>query len=365
MQLFKFNPLTDPTVLESGETINGATSIMWVERYLEPGEFEIVAPLSVGMKSFLPLGTLISHTGTLEVMIVENHEIKETNAEDPVLTITGRTFDSYLSNRIVGVDDARLGPAIGEIGLDIGSVSNQIAMLIGFYITDGIADDNLVNVVPRYEFESETVSSRTVKPGPLDVRVRELLVIDDLGIKTVRRNNFELAPGNELETWLYIYRGKDKTREVIFSWLGGDIEQAEYLYTIKNLKTSALVMGKWAQVIVDGPQTGYNRRFMLVDASDLDDKLDAIPTGTELTALLDKMRVRGNEALQSQTRIHLTQADASNVTRYRYRIDFNVGDIVRLEGNYGEITNMRVTEYTEIQDENGETGHPTLQLPGV
>lgn len=365
MQAFKFNPLTDPTVFESGETINGATSVMWVERYREPGEFEIVAPLSVGLKSFLPLGTLISHSATLEVMIVENHEITETNSEDPILTITGRTFDSYLENRIVGVDWARIDPTVSEIGLDIGSVSNQVAILIGMCINSGNAADDLNNIVARYYGDSPTVSLRTVKPGPLDKAVRDLLSIDDLGIKTVRRNNFDLTLGDSTQTWLYVYRGEDKTQNVIFSWLGGDIDQAQYLYTIKNLKTSALVQGKWVQTIVDGPETGYNRRFMHVDATDLDNQLDAMPTGTALTDVLSKMTVRGQEALQNQSKIVLTQADASNITNYRYRADFNVGDIIRLDGNYGEISNMRVTEFTEIQDENGETGHPTLQLPGV
>lgn len=363
MQLFKFNPITNPTILESGQTINGATSVMWVERYREPGEFEIVSPLSAGIKSFLPLGTLISHVSTLEVMIVENHEIEETNAEDPILTTTGRTFDSYLENRIVGVDWARFSSTVTEVGLDIGSISNQVAMLIGMSITDGAANDNLPYVVATYDAESPTVSSRSIKIGPLDQRVRELLAVDDLGIKTIRKNNFGV--GSSTNTWLHIYHGIDRTREVIFSWIGGDLEQAQYLYTIKNLKTSALVVGKWVQTIVDGPEIEYDRRFMLVDASDLDDQLDAAPTGATLTDLLAKMAIRGQEALQAQSKITLTQADASNVSKYRYRVDFNVGDIIRLDGNYGEITNMRVTEFTEIQDENGDSGHPTLQLPGA
>lgn len=365
MQLFKFNPITNPTILESGQTINGATSVMWVERYREPGEFEIVSPLSAGVKGFLPLGTLISHVATLEVMIVENHEITETNAEDPILTTTGRTFDSYLENRMVGVDWARFSSTVAEIGLDVGSVANQVAILIDMSINSPYPNDNLANVVTRYALESPTVTSRSIKPGPLDQRVRELLAIDDLGIKTIRRNNFEITTGDPDETWFYVYQGVDRTKEVIFSWIGGDLEQAQYLYTIKNLKTSALVMGKWVQTIVDGPEVEYDRRFMLVDASDLDNQLDAAPTGAELTDLLSKMAVRGQEALQAQSRITLTQADASNVSKYRYRTDFSVGDIIRLDGNYGEITNMRITEFTEIQDENGDSSHPTLQLPGV
>ena len=92
MDLFKFIPGADPTVLEVGASINGATSIMWTERYSDPGEFEIVAPLSSGLLQFLPLGTIISHTNTLEAMIVENHNIKDEEDVDPIVSITGEAL---------------------------------------------------------------------------------------------------------------------------------------------------------------------------------------------------------------------------------------------------------------------------------
>ena len=74
MELFKFVPGTTPTVLEQGQVINGYTSATWTERYSELGEFEIQTQLSSGLREFLPIGTLISHSNTLDVMIVENHE---------------------------------------------------------------------------------------------------------------------------------------------------------------------------------------------------------------------------------------------------------------------------------------------------
>src|SRR6478735_7894203 len=120
MNLFKFNVVTDPTALDSGQYINGVESLMWVERYLEPGEFEIKAPLSSGLRDFLPLGTLISHIDTMEVMIVENHQVIEEETADPTIVITGRTFDTYLENRIVGMNLARAGSTLSEYILAAG-----------------------------------------------------------------------------------------------------------------------------------------------------------------------------------------------------------------------------------------------------
>src|SRR4029077_17508342 len=96
MDLFKFISSTDPTVLTQGGMIQNPTSVMWAERYNVPGEFEIIAPLSSGLREFLPFGALISHTNTYEVMFVENQEIFEDSNEDPTIKITGRSLDAYL-----------------------------------------------------------------------------------------------------------------------------------------------------------------------------------------------------------------------------------------------------------------------------
>lgn len=96
MDLFRFN---DPNTFTSGQTIDEWDSASWTERYRDPGEFEIKAKLSSGLREFLPLGTLISHHKTLEVMVVENHQIAEDVDSDPLLTITGRSLQTLLESR--------------------------------------------------------------------------------------------------------------------------------------------------------------------------------------------------------------------------------------------------------------------------
>jgi hypothetical protein len=77
------------------------------------------------------------------------------------------------------------------------------------------------------------------------------------------------------------------------------------------------------------------------------------------------MHTRGRQALAKQNRVTISRADISKLTNYQYRRDFNVGDLVSLDGNFGQIATMRVVEYVEIEDENGESGHPTLAIPGA
>jgi hypothetical protein len=47
-------------------------------------------------------------------------------------------------------------------------------------------------------------------------------------------------------------------------------------------------------------------------------------------------------------------------TLHKYREHYEVGDVVTVSGAYSEVTTMRISEYVEIEDENGESGYPTL-----
>jgi len=46
----------------------------------------------------------------------------------------------------------------------------------------------------------------------------------------------------------------------------------------------------------------------------------------------------------------------------KFRVDYNIGDIVYVVGDYGVSQKMRVTEYAEILDELGSSSYPTLTL---
>jgi hypothetical protein len=364
MDIFKFKYDTDQTVLERGEVINNYTSVMWIERYRDPGEFQIVAPLYSDLKRFLPAGTLISHVDTLEVMIVENHEINQTQDENPTITISGRSFESYLENRAIGINQARNSNNYQEYELAAGYTWTQAVTLINQHISSTVdLNDSLSNVVAQEIVSGTGVSTeRIIERGNVHQRLMELLDVDELGIKTVRRNTFGVS-GSPSVTYFTIHKGVDRRNSIIFSWEGGDLESVNYLFSDKKLKNAALVQSKWLNVIVDNASTKYNRRFMIVDATDMDEKFDVAPTGDDLLRIVDRMTTRGTQALRRQRYVTISSADVSNVTQYRYRRDYNVGDLVMLDGNFDQSAVMRVTEYAEIEDENGESGSPTLSSP--
>jgi hypothetical protein len=358
MDFFKFNSetgMTDPT---SGAAINGATRKMWVERYSEPGEFEIIAPVQSDLRRFLPLGTLISHINTSEVMMVENQEITENLGENSELKITGRSFVAYLENRLIGVNAARSNSIIVPITLASAITWNQVVTLINQYISTPTTDPN--DRVPDVLAVTDLTGVGTTEARPVEgdvlKAVLDILGVDDLGIKSS-------APVGTPFLELRVYKGVDKSRSVIFSWTTNDLNASSYLFTNRKLKTTALVVGKGIWTVVDTPgATGYARRMMRVD-SDIDKDQNTPPSGPTLTGLISKMQTAGRQALRKQRELHITNAEVSNLSKYEYRFDYNMGDLVTIEGDYNQQEVKRVTEYAEIEDENGYSGHPTLDSP--
>ena len=93
------------------------------------------------------------------------------------------------------------------------------------------------------------------------------------------------------------------------------MDKIDYLWSDKKLKNSAMVIGRYVNTAVDTPgTTKYNRKTMIVNADDIDGALTAPPAGAALTDIVNKMKIRGTQALASQNRITITRADISNIS---------------------------------------------------
>ena len=372
MDLFKFTPngnAGEQTILQGGQAINRALSIKWVERYRDPGEFEIRAKLSSGLLAFLPLDTLISHTNTYEVMIVENHEINETQDSDADIVITGRSFDSFLEHRAVGQFAVSNTPYLIDYTLGATQTWFQAAELINGHIGGGQPIGfNLTNVraTTSLPVGGGVSEQRSFKHTDVHTQLMQLLAIDDCGIRTVRRSTFPSTPGNSTETLYIIYKGVNRTASVKFSWERGEIIGADYLWSTKKLKNVVLVTSTYFQYFGQLPGDNswqFDKRFMALDASDIDRMLTAVPPVQDQNTYFMKLYSRGIQALQDQKKVTITRADISPLSNYVYRRDYGLGDLVLLDGSFGVTSTMRVIEHVEIQDETGTSGHPTLSVP--
>lgn len=370
MDIFKFINPAHPTRLDQGFLINGLKSKMWIERYRDPGEFEFTADVETMVHRLLPVGTLISHTESSEVMIVENHEISEDKLSPTEVKITGRSFETFLENRVVGSNKKWPSNDLAELEymLPADYTWNQILRMVRNHIYLNRVVD-IADAVPNVMVHSTVTGTngefeeRIIKRGTLYSRMIELMNLDNLGIKTIRpglRSPLGMGDPNQV---LLIYRGQDLSSQLTFTHQTGEIDNADYLWSNKGVKNCALITGRWLETVVKGPLSQYDRRWMHVDASDIDSIFNAPPTGADRTLALAAMRARGRLALAGQRQIAFIKAETgTNSMVFNYREHYDVGDIVTVDVPYSETAKMRISEYVEIEDETGQSGYPTLSV---
>lgn len=369
MDIIKFTNPGIATKMEFAEVVNGITKKLWIERYSKNGEFSFTAPESSGIRKKLTVGSLISHVNTAEVMIVENHEINDKLGEDSEVIITGRSFETFLENRILGSN----GPfpqfvSTGTSGLVADYTWNQAVRLISDQIiTTYLNDPNdvlqYISVLTTVTGTGLSIRRRFPKGKDAYSILLELLSVDKLGIKSVRPGSFSPLPAGNINTALIVHKGIDRTASLVFSYDNGEIVTADYLWTNKKLKNAVLVGSTWFYTVVLPPDAGYYRRWMYLDAKQLDEEYTEPPVDPTQAAIIVEMQQRGVEALSAQNYVSLAKAEISRESlKARYRIDFDLGDIVTVVGDYNQTSKMIITEYVEIEDETGESGYPTLSL---
>lgn len=363
MDLFRFLSASNQP-MRNGQLLPAINSVTWVEKFKDPGELKIVSDIEDGFKKQLPIGCFVSHTGTEEVMMVEDHITNKDVEGKATVSTTGRSLEApVLENRIVGAEGAF--PKVGDDGdylITAHSTQTQAVSLIqahteALYLYDD--DDEVPYLTTSTDILSALTSeARKIAAGTVHERLLEILDVDNLGIKTIRPS----YTGTNVN--FKIHRGTDRSSSVVLSMDSGDVEQYEALESIRKLKNSVLVVGTHVQVVVhQGATSGYSRRWMTIDAKDIDEKYKEPLTGGEISTISARLATRGRQALAKQKKISLSSADVSqNGLSIRYREDYNLGDIVTVRADGIPGTKMRVTEHAEILDDNGFTSYPTLEL---
>ena len=373
MDLFRFLTTNTDGYISQGEIINGYQTLEWTERFRDPGEFKLKAPVSSGLREKLPPGTLVSHVDTQELMYVSSNEIDtDVTEEEPPLMITGKSVESLMRHRIVGNDietyvfaGHRLLLNMDDYLLAFDSSWNQVRDLINAHVNAPVQgnDDEIpgfIAVSNQQHIGPNTVQTRSVRPQNLHSAVLELLAVDDFGIKSMRPNPTNADPTT---VEFRIHNGTDLTDSVRFSHALGDLDRARYLWTEEGSKTDYYCISTYYRLRSNNAATiGLDRKIMIVDCTDLDshlsDEESVDPVLTE--GLGDLMDIRGQQAIRSQVPTTIVSTDISKTTKYKFREDYDVGDIVYVAGEYGIIAPMRVMEHVEFEDEEGEHGYPTL-----
>lgn len=349
MELYTLSPTTNlrENLIETFD------SFIWTERYSSLGDVQLVVEPSIKNITTLIPGTILGTNVSDIIMIIDSVERSEDSDGKNVLKINGSSFESVLDNRLAKKQYS--GYSTNVVWKITGTPGNIIKTMFdwvcinpaGLDVKDNIPNmtsENLSTIATSYEV--------SIEPGTLYQRIKE--VADDFGL------GFRILNTVGGSKKFQIYEGVDRSGAggVAFSEELDNLSSTSLYTSSHGHKNVAYVVGANGYVIVDrlgnlNPTiSGLDRSVLYVDATDIDD-----PAGTTLTNLL---KARGKQELAYYKKISLFDGQIDPDGIFKYKIDYDLGDLVAFKGDDNVKQSMMVTEYIYTYDSNGYRAYPTL-----
>lgn len=357
MEVYILDDLLRRTVV-----IDRFESFIWTDRWRDIGDFELVVHSTPEMRRLLTIGTKLATNESDRFMIIEDYDDKKDTEGRKLLTLKGRSGESILEQRVATTGMAGLTSDTdwlidGTPGDIARKIFNDICVL-------GILNES--DIIPFYTpgttyapntiSEPSMVFQAAIPMSSVYEAIKNLCDIYDLGFRLVR--NFDNS-----QLFFHIYTGNDRTAQqslmapVIFSPELDNLTNPSEVQSISKLKNVAYVFSQQGSEIVyaegaSSSTAGFNRRVLYVDARDVADE-----AGPTLTSILQN---KGYEALAKNRGMAAFDGEVNQHSKYRPRIDYDLGDLVEMRNDDGATNQMRVTEIIFVSDHEGERAYPTL-----
>lgn len=371
--------------LNKRHIIDTYSSVIWTPRYNTLGDCELVIQASQDNFKKLKECRYISRDDDEMVCEIKKIEIQTDEENGDQIIVTGTDIKDILNKRIV----------MNQTNFN-GLVEDYIRMLItDAFINPKDPNRKISNfVLADKQGFTETIREQ-VTYDYIGDKIQELCQQFGWGYKvTVKNGNFVFS----------LYKGKDKSQYITFSQNYDNISTTDYQEDNSNIKNVALIAGEGEGVdrktTTIGNEEGINRNELYVDARDVsstidyDELLNNYPNGIENAinnviyyqvngtniAILTKdekgevsevklcddiytenLKSVGKEKMAEYVSVTSFTGDIIVGVNYKYKEDYNLGDIVNILNEYGMSVNARITEIIESRDDNGYTMEPTFE----
>lgn len=371
MELVKLDSTFQPSTL-----IEGWDSVIWTERYSSTGDFELVSSDVRKTLELLPLESVISLRESNVPMIVEDHDINKPKNAPSTIKVTGRTYESVLDRR-VSVISMPSGAARAVWTISADKASDAAYKAIRMVISDNNVRSDLpaiptsaiitpedaipqVNLPLPADYSTLVTNSYEIKAGDLYSVVMELIQIAHRGIRPVRPT----VDSGKTTIDLEIYNGADLRDSVVFDARYDQFDDARYLLSLKGSSNVGYVYGggtgapSGGTIVLKTTTTpsGLARRVLLVDEmTDATLNTPAIRTSRGLVELYKNNATAifdGEVAIQAAAKFNKPVAEGG----------YGLGDIVRLNGDYGLTRDVRVAEFIRTEDKTGMRSYPAFEV---
>lgn len=349
--------------------IDTAHSIIWHSVYFGVGDFEIFTRADEKSINLLRIGYYVARTDTNEFGIIENLHVGFDLQNGYMITATGRFAKSILDRRLIYKLSGNTNTATilsGKVEVAARQLVLDNAINCSFNSRRNIP--NLV--LGQLKGFDAIIVDENGNPAQKQTSYQNLLDYTD---KLLKEYGFaaKVHINESNKNLLYtVWTGTNRSvgnsggyDPIILSTDYDNLNSSDYLYDETPLKNSVLIGGAGEGLerfysLIKGSKSGLQLREFFLDAASVnktykdgqDQEHEYTPS--EYTALLNQ---QGMQALNNQTAIE-TFTGEINVSFgvYQFNRDYFLGDVVTIQDNkINKYVNDRITEATEVQDENG------------
>jgi len=381
-------------------------SVIWTERFYGDGECEVVVPLRADLFDKLAEGTLVIIDKSTEPMIIETRTI-----EDGRIKVLGISVLSWLNNRFVRnsvqhqktqwkISNLHAGEVLWRIVRDMCTDKSAIIGTNKMGLGNSNREKELI--IPDLELGSQDTTGKKltkvlVPYGPVYDALRTIAEQYKVGMRITLRDSDKTLRFRS-------YKGTNRTSKkdanpnnpiVRFSPQMDSLASINELRSVADFKTlvysyaSSLAKidtadnpslpNVWLQqdnkpgisrrTTQEGKYTGFDLRAKILLATDIqikndldeDDKNgpeDTVPK--KQAELLDILNNRADKELKQNEYIRTVDGEVAPNNLYQYGRDYDLGDIIEVQGNTKLVEISRVTEYIRTQSSEGEKAYPTV-----
>ena len=385
-------------------------SLMWVDKYDEPGSIEIYAPPVKEIIEAAKIGNYIQSSRSEHLMIIEKLVTTYNNSDGQRLVISGRSLESILDRRVIFMDlymrNRNLDDPSDTYGAD--NLEDAVRQVIDVTF---MHPDDPDRVVPNLRFEySNTPTPLIDSKGRyiLDSNGQYILgdYIGDDAIDIILLEDMEFNKGdNVLAIVETIVKSKhlgfkitldETTNEFVFKLINGKDRTSnqivnslvEFSPTFNNLKDTTFTVdggenyknyiytegevykGNAPKIIETGDATGLERREYYTESSSAHETETSNVTHEgiykekkklseeEYEEVLKKEGDNSFEALNIQTSM---ESEVEPRLQFEYGRDFFIGDIVQIKDASGNTAKSRVKEFIISHSSSGYEEYPTFE----
>lgn len=394
--------ILNPTTFTPMRLCEGYSSLIWTERFFDFGEFMLKTPLVSETVQKLPVGSLISLVDTAEVMIVETYSIEsDTENGEPELTVSGRSLDSFLENRVItetvygetwkvqqkytpseivsimiwnalinssGEDPMR--PWLPGLNQDVHLAVENLAISLSissvrteqdWYFQSGVVSELVKNIQKQHSIGLQTIRPNFhTEVGSSNAYSKIFFDVS----RTEQRGVMSNALVDDNAMRLDVYQGTDRTINqssvdpVIFQGLSGHLLNQKYVVSGKLEKHYARISTSEGVLIVanrlHSNNVGLQRKVMFIDGGSKDENVFDVWAKGVIT--------KARAELNNNAYITMSEGEMSPNSPYLYKKDYFLGDTITFSGTYDIDMSMFVSEVVRTNDENGTTLTPGLIL---